>query len=90
PYRPSELRTILSNHNTGTKSKDPYSDKIGVLPDLKSILVNLGYERRELNGGNELQVTENEPNNEPKQANKINFHTPMKGTLHNRDNVDVF
>ena len=81
PYRPSELRTILSNHNTGTKSKDPYSDKIGVLPDLKSILVNLGYE---------LQVTENEPNNEPKQANKVNFHTSMKGTLHNSDNVDVF
>ncbi|MGW5983064.1 S8 family peptidase [Bacillus mycoides] len=90
PYRPIELRTILSNHNTGTKSKDPYSDKIGVLPDLKSILVNLGYERRKPNGGNELQVTENEPNNEPRQANKINFHTPMKGTLHNRDNVDVF
>ncbi|MBJ8109354.1 S8 family serine peptidase [Bacillus cereus group sp. N6] len=90
PYRPSELRTILSNHNTGTKSKNPYADKIGVLPDLKSILVNLGYEQRELNGGNELQVTENEPNNEPRQANKVNFHTPMKGTLHNRDKVDVF
>lgn len=46
PYRPSELRAILSNQSTGTKSKDPYADKIGVLPDLKSILVNLGYEQK--------------------------------------------
>ncbi|MDL2417571.1 S8 family serine peptidase [Bacillus tropicus] len=90
PYRPSELRAILSNQNTGTKSKDPYADKIGVLPDLKSILVNLGYEQRKPNGGNELQVIENEPNNEPRQANKVNFHTPVKGTLHNSDRVDVF
>ncbi|MGE1027701.1 S8 family peptidase, partial [Bacillus sp. GMs2/2] len=90
PYRPSELRAILSNQSTGTKSKDPYADKIGVLPDLKSILVNLGYEQRKPNGGNELQVTENEPNNEPRQANKVNFHTPVKGTLHNSDRVDVF
>ncbi|PEC85896.1 S8 family peptidase [Bacillus cereus] len=90
PYRPSELRAILSNQNTGTKSKDPYADKIGVLPDLKSILVNLGYGQRQPNGGNELQVKENEPNNEPRQANKINIHTPVKGTLHNSDNVDVF
>ena len=60
PYRPSELRAILSNQSTGTKSKDPYADKIGVLPDLKSILANLGYEQRKPNGGNELQVTENE------------------------------
>ncbi|MEZ2326012.1 S8 family serine peptidase [Bacillus tropicus] len=90
PYRPSELRAILSNQNTGTKSKDPYSDRIGVLPDLKSILVNLGYGQRKPNGGNELQVTENEPNNERIQANKVNFHTPMKGTLYNSDRVDVF
>ncbi|AUB63180.1 peptidase [Bacillus cereus] len=90
PYRPSELRAILSNQSTGTKSKDPYADKIGVLPDLKSILVNLGYEQRKPNGGNGLQVTENEPNNEPRQANKVNFHTPVKGTLHNSDRVDVF
>ncbi|MGX5542185.1 S8 family peptidase [Bacillus cereus] len=90
PYRPSELRAILSNQSTGTKSKDPYADKIGVLPDLKSILVNLSYEQRKPNGGNELQVTENEPNNEPRQANKVNFHKPVKGMLHNSDRVDVF
>ncbi len=57
---------------------------------MKSILVNLGYEQRKPNGGNELQVTENEPNNEPRQANKVNFHTPVKGMLHNSDRVDVF
>lgn len=57
---------------------------------MKSILVNLGYGQRKPNGGNELQVTENEPNNERIQANKVNFHTPMKGTLHNSDRVDVF
>lgn len=42
-YTPSQLRQILSNPHTGTKSKDPISDKIGVLPDLKAILSNLGF-----------------------------------------------
>ena len=42
-YTPKELRAILSNPNTGTKSNDPSSDKIGVLPDLKAILSNLGF-----------------------------------------------
>ena len=28
PYRPSELRAILSNENTGTKSKNPYADQM--------------------------------------------------------------
>ena len=43
PYTPAELRNILSNPNTGTKSQDPRNDRIGVLPDLKSILDNLGF-----------------------------------------------
>ncbi|ASL62503.1 putative mucin/carbohydrate-binding domain-containing protein [Bacillus cereus] len=43
PYTPAELRNILSNPNTGTKSQDPWNDRIGVLPDLKSILDNLGF-----------------------------------------------
>ncbi|TKH30707.1 hypothetical protein FC698_29525, partial [Bacillus cereus] len=43
PYTPAELRNILSNPNTGTKSQDPLNDRIGVLPDLKSILDNLGF-----------------------------------------------
>ncbi|WP_259383320.1 DUF3472 domain-containing protein [Bacillus thuringiensis] len=43
PYTPVELRNILSNPNTGTKSQDPWNDRIGVLPDLKSILDNLGF-----------------------------------------------
>lgn len=42
-YTPKELRAILSNPNTGTKSNNPSSDKIGVLPDLKAILSNLGF-----------------------------------------------
>ncbi|TKH52527.1 collagenase, partial [Bacillus cereus] len=37
-YTPEELRAILSNPNTGTKSNNPSSDRIGVLPDLKAIL----------------------------------------------------
>ncbi|MCU4781503.1 S8 family serine peptidase [Bacillus cereus] len=43
PYKPAELRNILSNPNTGTQSQDPWNDRIGVLPDLKSILNNLGF-----------------------------------------------
>ncbi|OUB80934.1 putative mucin/carbohydrate-binding domain-containing protein [Bacillus wiedmannii] len=43
PYNPIELRNILSDPNTGTKSYDPWNDRIGVLPDLKSILTKLGY-----------------------------------------------
>ncbi|SCC54277.1 putative mucin/carbohydrate-binding domain-containing protein [Bacillus wiedmannii] len=43
PYTPAELRNILSNPNTGTKSQDPWNDRIGVLPDLKSILDNLDF-----------------------------------------------
>ncbi|MDZ4588786.1 S8 family peptidase [Bacillus cereus] len=42
-YTPSQLRDILSDSSTGTKSNDPTSDKIGVLPDLKAILSKLGF-----------------------------------------------
>ncbi|MGR5907865.1 S8 family peptidase [Bacillus paranthracis] len=42
-YTPSQLRDILSDPSTGTKSNDPISDKIGVLPDLKAILSKLGF-----------------------------------------------
>ena len=42
-YTPSQLRNILSDPSTGTKSNDPISDKIGVLPDLKAILSKLGF-----------------------------------------------
>ncbi|MFH3721631.1 hypothetical protein WAI01_20190, partial [Acinetobacter baumannii] len=51
--------------STGTKSNDPISDKIGVLPDLKAILSKLGFlpnlsndssivfpEEQEINKGN--------------------------------------
>ncbi|PHE93465.1 peptidase S8 [Bacillus wiedmannii] len=65
-YTPRQLRDILSDSSTGTKSNDPSSDKIGVLPDLKAILSKLGFspnlsndssivfpEEQEINKGNE-------------------------------------
>ncbi|MEK5251576.1 S8 family peptidase [Bacillus sp. FSL R9-9530] len=65
-YTPSQLRNILSDPSTGTKSNDPASDKIGVLPDLKAIVSKLGFspnlsndssivfpEEQEINKGNE-------------------------------------
>lgn len=64
-YTPRQLRDILSDSSTGTKSNDPTSDKIGVLPDLKAILSKLGFspnlsndssivfpEEKEINKGN--------------------------------------
>ncbi len=64
-YTPRQLRDILSDSSTGTKSNDPTSDKIGVLPDLKAILSKLGFspnlgndssivfpEEQEINKGN--------------------------------------
>ncbi|MGW6151488.1 putative mucin/carbohydrate-binding domain-containing protein [Bacillus mycoides] len=55
PYTPAELRNILSNPNTGTKSQDPWNDRIGVLPDLKSILDNLGFNPYIPNSSNILE-----------------------------------
>ncbi|WP_306702773.1 S8 family peptidase [Bacillus cereus] len=68
-YTPSQLRDILSDSSTGTKSNDPTSDKIGVLPDLKAILSKLGFspnlgndssivfpEEQEINKGNKGNV----------------------------------
>lgn len=65
-YTPSQLRDILSDPSTGTKSNDPASDKIGILPDLKAIVSKLGFspnlsndssivfpEEQEINKGNE-------------------------------------
>ncbi|PEV55270.1 peptidase S8 [Bacillus cereus] len=65
-YTPRQLRDILSDSSTGTKSNDPTSDKIGVLPDLKAILSKLGFspnlsndssivfpEEQEINKGNQ-------------------------------------
>ncbi|MGE6593163.1 S8 family peptidase [Bacillus mycoides] len=65
-YTPSQLRDILSDPSTGTKSNDPAFDKIGVLPDLKAIVSKLGFspnlsndssivfpEEQEINKGNE-------------------------------------
>ncbi len=44
--------------------------KIGVLPDFEVYTSNLGYEQRRNQTVEWITVTENEPNNEPRQANK--------------------
>ncbi|GGE61577.1 S8 family peptidase [Priestia taiwanensis] len=91
-YTPSQLRKILSNTGTGTKSKNPFVDKIGVLPDLKAILVNLGFESKVSDSESPeiSQVTEQEPNNQPKEANTLEFNKMIKGTLNDGDNTDVY
>ncbi|MCR6850426.1 S8 family serine peptidase [Bacillus sp. IBL03825] len=95
PYKPDELRNILSSPSTGTQSKNPSIDRIGVLPDLKSILLNLGFKSNvsglgSLEHPQDLQATEQEPNNQPKQANLLDFSTNIKGNLNGNDNVDVY
>ena len=40
-FSPRQIRTILSNPNTGTQSSNPAADKIGVMPDLKKIANNV-------------------------------------------------
>ncbi|ARF68056.1 hypothetical protein B7C51_09770 [Paenibacillus larvae subsp. pulvifaciens] len=43
PFTPEEVRDLLSDPDTGTSSKNPSSDRIGVMPDLKLILNKLGF-----------------------------------------------
>ncbi|MEI4803858.1 S8 family serine peptidase [Bacillus sp. FJAT-51639] len=94
PYKPNELRAILSNTNTGTQSKNPSVDRIGVLPDLKAILSNLGFKSNASDSESEHpqtgQITEQEPNNQPIQANILDFNATIKGNLNDNDNVDVY
>ncbi|PEA55001.1 peptidase [Bacillus pseudomycoides] len=87
PYKPSELRDILSNPNTGTQSGEPSYDRIGVLPDLKAILSKLGFQPNEEDS---KYQREKEPNNEDTQANPIDFNTTIKGTLNDNDKTDVY
>ncbi|PFN64954.1 S8 family peptidase [Bacillus cereus] len=67
-YTPSQLRDILSDSSTGTKSNDPTSDKIGVLPDLKAILSKLGFSPN-LNNDSSIVFPEEQ---EIKKGNKGN------------------
>ncbi|MGS5013080.1 peptidase S8 [Bacillus cereus] len=71
-YTPSQLRNILSDPNTGTKSNDPISDKIGVLPDLKAILSKLGFSP---NLGNDSSIVfpEEQEINKGNQGSTITF-----------------
>ncbi|HDR3345821.1 TPA: S8 family serine peptidase [Bacillus cereus] len=71
-YTPSQLRNILSDPSTGTKSKDSISDKIGVLPDLKAILSKLGFSP---NLGNDSSIVfpEEQEINKGNQGSTITF-----------------
>ena len=89
PYKPSELRNILSNPSTGTQSKDPSFDRIGVLPDLKAILSKLGFQPNGEDSASK-QPQEQEPNNQHIQANPLTFNTTIEGNLNDDDNVDVY
>ncbi|PED06130.1 S8 family peptidase [Bacillus pseudomycoides] len=100
PYKPNELRAILSNKNTGTQSNNPSSDRIGVLPDLKAILSNLGFKSNGSDSESKPepkpehpqtgQITEQEPNNQSMQANILDVNATIKGNLNDNDNVDVY
>ncbi|OTX43970.1 collagenase [Bacillus thuringiensis serovar shandongiensis] len=89
PYKPSELRNILSNPNTGTQSGEPSYDRIGVLPDLKSILLKLGFQPNGEDPASKHQ-REQEPNNQDIQANPIDFNTTIEGNLNDNDKVDIY
>ncbi|MGX5429889.1 S8 family peptidase [Bacillus cereus] len=71
-YTPRQLRDILSDSSTGTKSNDPISDKIGVLPDLKAILSKLGFSP---NLGNDSSIVfpEEQEINKGNQGSTITF-----------------
>ncbi|MGV2527884.1 UNVERIFIED_CONTAM: S8 family serine peptidase, partial [Bacillus thuringiensis] len=71
-YSPKELRAILSNPNTGTKSNNPSSDKIGVLPDLRAILSNLGY-NSDLTTNDPMVFPDNIEKNEGKENSTFVF-----------------
>jgi len=71
-YTPKELRAILSNPNTGTKSNNPSSDKIGVLPDLKAILSNLGF-HSDLTTNDPMVFPDNVEKNEGKENSTFVF-----------------
>ncbi|KAB2446168.1 S8 family peptidase [Bacillus thuringiensis] len=66
-YTPRQLRDILSDSSTGTKSNDPISDKIGVLPDLKAILSKLGFSPNLGNDSSIVFPEEQEINKENKE-----------------------
>ncbi|KGT40632.1 S8 family peptidase [Bacillus cereus] len=77
-YTPSQLRDILSNSSTGTKSNDPTSDKIGVLPDLKAILSKLGFSPNLSNDSSivfpdEQEINKGNKGNEGNEGSTITF-----------------
>ncbi|HHP1041175.1 TPA: S8 family peptidase [Bacillus thuringiensis] len=71
-YTPRQLRDILSDSSTGTKSNDPTSDKIGVLPDLKAILSKLGFSPN-LSNDSSIVFPEEQEINKGNQGSTITF-----------------
>ncbi|MCY9523817.1 RICIN domain-containing protein [Paenibacillus larvae] len=57
PFTPKEIRDLLSDPGTGTPTKDPTYDKIGVMPDLKAILNKLGFYSKILTPPKDLRAT---------------------------------
>ncbi|MCM3222687.1 S8 family serine peptidase [Bacillus cereus] len=77
-YTPSQIRAILSDPSTGTKSNDPISDKIGVLPDLKAILSKLGFSPNLGNDSSivfpdEQEINKGNKGNEGNEGSTITF-----------------
>ncbi|WP_459500553.1 S8 family peptidase [Bacillus sp. C1] len=91
-YTPSQLRSILSNSKTGTKSNDPTADKIGVLPDLKAILSNLGFSPNLSNNSAIVFPEEQERNkgNEGNEGSTIIFPEENANNKEKRDSGFIF
>ncbi|MBE5107309.1 S8 family serine peptidase [Bacillus thuringiensis] len=88
-YTPSQLRAILSDSSTGTKSNDPISDKIGVLPDLKAILSKLGFSPNLSNDSSivfpdEQEINKGNKGNEGNKGSTITF--PKEDSANNEEN----
>ncbi|EEL58182.1 Fibronectin type III domain protein [Bacillus cereus Rock4-2] len=89
-YTPRQLRDILSDSSTGTKSNDPTSDKIGVLPDLKAILSKLGFSPNLSNDSSIVFPEEQEINkgNKGNEGSTITF--PKEDTVNEEDSSFIF
>ncbi|KYG34684.1 S8 family peptidase [Bacillus gaemokensis] len=88
-YTPSQLRSILSNPGTGTKSNDPISDKIGVLPDLKAILSNLGFSPN-LSNNSSIIFPEEQGMNRENEESTIVFPEENSNNKEKGDSTFVF
>ncbi|MCS6592710.1 S8 family peptidase [Bacillus cereus] len=89
-YTPRQLRDILSDSSTGTKSNDPTSDKIGVLPDLKAILSKLGFSPNLSNDSSIVFPEEQEINKGNKRNEGSTITFPKEDTVNEEDSSFIF